>query len=147
MGRIDFFEVNEQLKEVYVKDDFGIYIIYDCVLQDMKFIEQELVKVGSYYLHRSEALLDPERQIQGNRSYPFKDRLELIDDILKKESDFQYAKVKLIQVYLECYEHICDPLEQQKLMQVITDIMSRRPRLNLNSNYFVDAYDAEVVCL
>jgi hypothetical protein len=46
------------------------------------------VKVGSYYLHRSEALLDPERQIQGNRSYPFKDRLELIDDILKKESDF-----------------------------------------------------------
>jgi hypothetical protein len=39
MGRIDFFEVNEQLKEVYVKDDFGIYIIYDCVLQDMKFIE------------------------------------------------------------------------------------------------------------
>lgn len=39
MGRIDFFEVNERLKEVYVKDDFGIYIIYDCVLQDMKFIE------------------------------------------------------------------------------------------------------------
>ena len=88
MGRIDFFEVNEALKEVYVKDDFGIYIIYDCVLQDMKFIEQELIKVGSYFLHKSEALLDPEQQVQGNRSYPFKDRLELIDDILKKESEF-----------------------------------------------------------
>lgn len=111
MGRIDFFEVNERLKEVYVKDDFGIYIIYDCVLQDMKFIEQELLKVGSYFLHRSEALLDPEKQQQGNRAYPYKDRLELIDDILKKESEFQFAKVKLIQVYLECYEHVCDPLE------------------------------------
>lgn len=32
-------------------------------------------------------------------------------------------------------------------MQVITDIMARRPRLNLNGNYFVDAYDAEIVCL
>lgn len=62
MGRIDFVEINEVLKEVYVKDDFGIYIIYDCVLQDMKFVEKELAKVGSYYLHKSEALLDPEKQ-------------------------------------------------------------------------------------
>ena len=147
MGRIDFVEINEALKEVYVKDDFGIYIIYDCVLQDMKFIENELAKVGSYYLHKSEALVDPEKQEQGVRAYPFKDRLELLDDILKKESDFQFAKVKLIQVYVECYEHVCDPLEQQKLMQVITDLMSRRPRLNLNANYFVDAYDAEIQCL
>jgi len=42
---------------------------------------------------------------------------------------------------------VCDPLEQQKLMQLITDLMSRRPRLNLNANYFVDAYDAEIICL
>ncbi len=48
---------------------------------------------------------------------------------------------------MECYEHVTDPLEQQQLMQVITDIMARRPRLNLNANYFVDAYDAEIVCL
>ena len=48
---------------------------------------------------------------------------------------------------MECYEHVTDPLEQQKLMQVITDIMARRPRLNLHANYFVDAYDAEVTCL
>lgn len=31
MGRIEFIEINEHLQEVYVKDDFGIYIIYDCV--------------------------------------------------------------------------------------------------------------------
>lgn len=48
---------------------------------------------------------------------------------------------------MECYEHVCDPLEQQKLMQVITDYMSRRPRLNLNANYFIDAYDAEILLL
>jgi hypothetical protein len=45
---------------------------------------------------------------------------------------------------MECYEHITDPLEQQRLMQVITDVMARRPRLNLQANYFIDAYDAEI---
>lgn len=46
---------------------------------------------------------------------------------------------------MECYEHITDPLEQQRLMQIVTDIMARRPRLNLHANYFVDAYDAEIL--
>lgn len=32
MGRIEFVEINEDLQEVYIKDDFGIYIMYDCVL-------------------------------------------------------------------------------------------------------------------
>ena len=49
--------------------------------------------------------------------------------------------------YMECYEHIVDPLEQQRLMQVVTDIMARRPRLNLNASYFKDAYVAENECL
>lgn len=48
---------------------------------------------------------------------------------------------------MECYEHVTDPLEQQKLMQTITDIMARRPRLNLQANYFTDAYEAEIALL
>ena len=32
-------------------------------------------------------------------------------------------------------------------MQVITDTMSRRPRLNLQANYFADSYKAELECL
>lgn len=31
MGRIDFVEINEKLQEIYIKDDMGIYIIFDCV--------------------------------------------------------------------------------------------------------------------
>ena len=49
--------------------------------------------------------------------------------------------------YIECYEHIVDPLEQQRLMQIITDQMARRPRLNLQANYFMDSYQAEYECL
>ncbi len=32
MGRIDLIELNEDEMEVYVKDDFGVYIMFDCVL-------------------------------------------------------------------------------------------------------------------
>lgn len=53
----------------------------------------------------------------------------------------------MIQVYIECYEHIANPLEQQKTMQIITDLMGRRPRLSLESSYFIDSYDAEIACL
>jgi hypothetical protein len=143
MGRIEFIELNEEKQEVYVKDDFGIYVMHDCSLQDLKSLEDELLKIGSYYLQRSEVLVDPTQK----QSPPAKDRQELLSDLLKLESDFQFQKVKLCQVYLECYEHITSPLEQQKIMQTITDIMARRPRLNLQANYFVDAYTQEIECL
>jgi hypothetical protein len=32
-------------------------------------------------------------------------------------------------------------------MQSVTDIMARRPRLNLSANYFSDAYESEIECL
>ena len=51
-------------------------------------------------------------------------------------------------LYLEAYEHICDPLEQQRMMQIITDVMSQRPRLDCQkSEYFAESYRAEVKCL
>jgi hypothetical protein len=59
MGRVETIEINDKEKEVYVKDDFGIYIIFDCVLQDMKYLEDELIKIGSLFLKKSELLLDP----------------------------------------------------------------------------------------
>ena len=143
MGRIDKVELNEEKEEVYIKDDFGVYIMYDCVLQDMKGIEDELIKIASHYISKSEVLQD----VHAEKPQPCKDRLELLNDILMLESKFQYRKVKLVMAYMECYEHIVDPLEQQRLMQVVTDIMARRPRLNLNAAYFKDAYAAEIECL
>lgn len=85
MGRIEFIEINEQLKEVYIRDDFGIYIIHDCVFQDMKSLEDELIKLGSYYIHKSEILQDPTLNY---RPIPSCDRLEMVDDLLNKEADY-----------------------------------------------------------
>lgn len=32
MGRIDHVEIDDKTKEVYIKDDYGIYIMYDCAI-------------------------------------------------------------------------------------------------------------------
>jgi len=72
---------------VYVKDDFSIYIIYDCVLQDMITFEEELCRIASYYINKSEVLIDPTSNTQ-SRPAPVIDRLEVIDDLLNLESQF-----------------------------------------------------------
>jgi hypothetical protein len=83
MNRIDFIELNEETKEVFVKDDFGVYIIHDCVLQDMVTFESELIKIGSYFIGKSEVLLDPK-----SRPLPLRDRQEVVLDLLQRESIF-----------------------------------------------------------
>ena len=48
-------------------------------------------------------------------------------------------------LHLEAYEHICDPLEQERIMQIITDLMSARPRLDYQrGEYFIESYKAEI---
>ncbi len=63
------------------------------------------------------------------------------------ESEFQAAKIELLFGWLEVYEHVCDLVEQNRLIQLMTDLMARRPRFNLDAAYFRSAYQAEVKCL
>ena len=39
LGRVDHIEIDPVRKEVFVKDDFNIYILYECVLSDMQILE------------------------------------------------------------------------------------------------------------
>jgi len=45
---------------------------------------------------------------------------------------------------MEAYEHIVDPLEQKRFIQMIVNIMAERPRLNLDSCSFEDSYKLEL---
>jgi hypothetical protein len=75
------------------------------------------------------------------------DRPEIVLDLLKNELDFQFSKVKLIEKLLEAYEHIYDPLESVRCLQMIVDIMAQRPRLNMEASFYSDAYDSEIKVL
>lgn len=143
LNRLDKIEIDEANKEVYVRDDFNIYILYECTLTDMQGLEEELLRIGSYFMARLEELYDSEVDKVMHK----KDRQQVLYDLLQHELDFQFRKVKLTQLYMQCYEHICDPLEQQQLIQIIVDTMARRPRLALDALYFRDSYRAETTCL
>jgi hypothetical protein len=52
-------------------------------------------------------------------------------------------KAKHIEGLLEAYNHVCDPLESVRLLQMIVDTMALRPRINLEVKYFRDSYIAE----
>lgn len=89
MGRVDHIEIIEEKREVYIKDDFGIYILYECAMQDMKDLEEEMLKIGSYYISKHEYLVNTEVE----KAYPLVDRITLLEDMLDKELDFQFLKV------------------------------------------------------
>lgn len=78
----------------------------------MKDLEEELLKIGSYFISKHETLINTEN----DKPFPVIDRLSLIEDLLEDEASFQFNKVQLIQAYMESYEHITDPLEQQRLI-------------------------------
>ena len=48
---------------------------------------------------------------------------------------------------MEVYEHTCDIVEQQRIVQIIVDIMAKRPRLNIDSTHFIDSYKSEIKCI
>jgi hypothetical protein len=84
LGRVDHIEITEKTREVSIKDDFGIYILYECAMQDMKDLEDEMLKIGSYYIAKHEFLVNTELE----KAYPLVDRISLLEDLLDKELDF-----------------------------------------------------------
>jgi len=72
--------------------------------------------------------------------FPIVDRLNILEEVFECELNYQKKKVVLALTYLECYEHISDLLEQQRMVQIIVDLMALRPKLNLSATHFKDSY-------
>jgi len=83
-----------------IKDDFGNNIIYDAVFSDIIDLEGELVWIGSHYLLKNEAT-------KGNSI----DRIGVVEDLLEVESQYTFAKFKVVEALMECYESITDVVE------------------------------------
>ena len=68
-------------------------------------------------------------------------------ELIENEHKFQFAKIRLVEEFMEVYEHTCDIVEQQRIVQIIVDIMAKRPRLNIDSTHFIDSYKSEIKCI
>ena len=48
---------------------------------------------------------------------------------------------------MEAYEHICDPLESMRVLQMIVDLIAERPRLNTEASMYTESYDSEIMLM
>ncbi len=102
-----------------------------------------MLKIVSFYINK----IEPIAEVDLRNIFPAVDRFQVINEIIDCEERYQRAKLNLCLNYLEAFEHTCDSLDQQRLIQIIVDLMARRPRINLEGNHFRDSYRAEFECL
>ena len=95
-------------EDVLIRDENGILLVYDAALQDMAEVEKELVKIGTYFIRKQEFILD----VEIKEPHAAVDRGAVAMDLLEEECRFAYCKIRLIEQYLEAYEHTCDIVEQ-----------------------------------
>ena len=110
-----------------VTDDFGVNVMYDAAFGDMRALEQEMLKIISFFINK----IEPIAEVDFRNIFPAVDRFSIVQEILACEESYQRAKLKLCLNYVECFEHTCDSLDQQRIIQIIVDLMARRPRINL----------------
>ncbi|XP_045918386.1 uncharacterized protein si:ch73-242m19.1 isoform X3 [Micropterus dolomieu] len=148
----DFYSTEE--KFVHTQDQRGFYIVYDAALKDLQELENELLLVGSHFIQRNrvkkmgnaEGATTSTADIHSWAGTDV-DRVALLLDLWTCEMEFLESKVQLLNCYYEAYQHAAGTEERFALARVITDIMHSRPQLNLNQDYFVQAYRAEIGCL
>lgn len=124
-----------------IKDSFGRQVLHEAALNDLDCLELEMLKIGSYFIHKYEATRSDEREIAAV------DRCAVLYDLLASEVWFHTEKQHLVEVYLNIFEDTTDPLEQRILAQRMIDVMALRPRLDLQEPYFVEAYSASILLL
>lgn len=139
-GRICKREFNADYTDVKIIDEEGTLIMYDSALHDMVSLEEEMIKVGTFYIQKQEYLID----VEVKEPMASIDRGAVCTDLLEYEHHFQYTKLRLIEELMEVYEHTCDIVEQQRLVQIIVDLMAKRPRLNTDATHFIDSYKSEI---
>ena len=127
-------------KSIRIKDSRGNYIIFDATISDMKFLDELLSKIATYFINIKESLVITTE----NTPNPLLDRSQIILDIYSCELDFLNTKFELVSELVNTYDNITDLIKQKSMMKIITDIISQRPEIDLDSNYFIISYNLQI---
>ena len=128
---------------VHVRDAIGLYVVYDCALEDIKELEEEIVAIGSYFIEKASL---KQSKAQSDSEYARKvDRFEILYNLWEHEWTYLQFKRKLIDCFYEIYQHTFDHAERRLLSQIIVDLAARRPRVDFRSDdYFSHSYSLEI---
>ncbi|KAM4771028.1 uncharacterized protein WCC33_002830 [Rhinophrynus dorsalis] len=145
----DFYTLEDGI--MHTQDQRGAYIMYDVALEDLQEIQEELLLMTSCFIGRDKSFLSNKKESKeidlSDWAHVNVDRFAILLDLWTLESALLENKQQLVDSYYEAYQHALDPEERFALSQVITDIIFRRPRFDVSSNYFLKAYSDECQCL
>jgi hypothetical protein len=137
MNRDDYYHLDKK-KDLIVKDPFNVTVMYEIAVKDLEELEDRLLRTGTYFISKNIDTRNDEILI---------DRTLVLEDLYESETWFQDGKRKLIDCYMEAYEHCQDLSEQKRLSQVMVDIMHSTPNIDLNALYFTESYASEIISL
>lgn len=133
--------------EFTVKDEYGIKIMYEESIKDLEDIENEILKIGSYYIlqtnkNRTEEV--DKVEVEG-RDFVSIDRQTMLMNLYECEVLYYQSKCKLLNQYYYGFLHSCVDEDRLELTHVIFNIMKERPLFDLDENYFSDSYSKEII--
>ena len=88
LGRIDFISEHTD-GHFLVSDDYGVNVIYDAAFADMRHLEQDILKIISYFINKLEPMQDTDLR----NVFPVIDRFAAIKEILALEEQYHRAKL------------------------------------------------------
>ncbi|CAH2252244.1 Hypothetical predicted protein [Pelobates cultripes] len=145
----DFYSIEDGI--IHTQDQRGAFVMYDIALQDLKDIEEQLLLMTTHFIENDKSFMLGKKEMGtldlSDWAHVNIDRTAMLLDLWTWESALLENKQQLLDSYYEAYQHVLDPEERFALVQVITDIMFRRPRFDIGSNYFLMAYRDECQCL
>ncbi|XP_018419239.1 PREDICTED: transmembrane protein FLJ37396 [Nanorana parkeri] len=144
----DYYIIEDGI--AHTQDRKGAFIVYDVAFDDLQELQHQLLLLATLFIERERNFKESKREADVNLSdwaHINVDRFALLLDLWTWECVLLENKQQLVDSYYEAYQHVCDPEERLALAQVITDIMYRRPRFDIGSKYFLDAYRDECQCL
>ncbi|XP_073432247.1 uncharacterized protein [Dendrobates tinctorius] len=145
----DFYTVEDGI--IHTQDQRGAYVMYDAALEDFKHLQDQLLLLTTLYIEKDQSFKLSKQDIDDTNlsdwAHANVDRFALMLDLWTWECALLENKQQLVDTYYEAYQHTLDPEERFSLAQVITDIMFKRPRFDIGSKYFLEAYRDECQCL
>lgn len=146
-------------RDLAVRDTNGMQIMYTEAIKDLEDLEQELLSIGSIFIDRHQYNRHAQRlhsrtpdahwgsDITEERYETEIDRFMVLEDLYESEAWYQDAKRKVVDCFMEAYEHCNNPKSQEELATIIIGLMIRRPTLDLTSDYFTKNYASEIMAL
>ena len=80
------------VEEVFIMNDVGEYLLYTQAREDLNKVEEEFLKIGTYYIDKFEQTRQFTRA-ENQENYIIVDRFKVLYDLYECEARFQFAKV------------------------------------------------------